>query len=113
MPRKSYTAAEKERALQLCDSIGIQKASEETGIASKTLYVWRSNHKNKAKAPAKAETLAASPKKAGPGRKKKDPAGQPVPAKQGSEELIRLRMENEALKAQLGSLKNALRAFTE
>jgi len=30
-----------------------------------------------------------------------------------NEELIRLRMENEALKAQIKTLKSALRAFAE
>ena len=38
----SYTGAEKENALRLCDEIGVAKASQETGIPRHTLYRWRS-----------------------------------------------------------------------
>jgi len=38
----SYTAAEKENALRLCDEIGISQASKETGISRSSLVNWRS-----------------------------------------------------------------------
>jgi len=97
MPRKTYTPDEKERVLGRCEEIGVQKTSEETGISIQTLYAWR----NKAK-PIKAPA-AASAKQAPAAKEAKEPA----------EELLRLRVENNAMKEQIATLKKALRAFSE
>jgi len=113
MPRKTYTAKEKENALRLCEEIGVQKASEETGISVNSLYAWRGGKKaNKAAAIANDAEIpvnapAANDKKTGASRKQSGVGENP------DEELIRLRIENEALKAQNKTLKNALRPFTE
>lgn len=92
MARTRYTKEQKAEALALCDEIGVQEASEKTGITKNTLYMWRS--KGSQTTPANQE----SPK--------------PQPETEDSE-LIRLRVENDALRKQTASLKAALRAFTE
>ena len=56
----SYSAAEKENALHLCDQIGIAKASEETGISVKSLYTWRSIvERRRAASTAEADEISA------------------------------------------------------
>jgi len=98
MPRKTYAPDEKERVLARCEQIGVQKTSEETGISIQTLYAWR----NKAK-PIKAPAAAPAAKQAPAAKEAKEPA----------EELLRLRVENNAMKEQIATLKKALRAFSE
>lgn len=165
--RKRYTADQKEKALQLCDQIGITKASKETGITINSLRKWRADAQNEiapaneAPVPKSAADQSASQtdnesqSMAIIARLTKVPSEEPAPedeARQADEhvntdvpiagesapadnyaneeapplpngkeasvdgtreELIRLRVENSALKAQIASLKNALRVFTE
>ena len=112
MPKKTYTSAEKESALKLCDEIGAPKASEQTGIALNSLYAWRrARNEVKPAVVSKAKTQAVVPAE---NKESKDC----VHKQEGvcgaeNEELIRLRVENEALKAQVKTLQNALRAFAE
>jgi len=108
MPTKTYTAEDKLNALRLCDEIGVQKASEETGITLNSLYAWRrSRSELMPTATDPVEFQAGSEKRIGEGSKAVrnfEPT---------TDELIHLRVENEMLKAQITTLKNALRAFTE
>ena len=114
MPRTSYTAAEKARALRRCDEIGVTKTSKETGITMASLYVWRHAANEGAVSPTAADLAGVptgdetAPKK-NP-RQPRNPANAQI---EPGEELIRLRVENAALKAQVLSLKNAVRAFAE
>ena len=118
MPRKGYSAEEKENALRLCDDIGVKKASEETGILVTTLYNWRRTKSesktvvaSKAKTPA--TTSAASKRRGRPSRKQVKAEDFVITERQGDDELTRLQIENDALNAQLKTLQKALRAFTE
>jgi len=97
MPRKTYSPEEKERVLARSEEIGVQKTSEETGISIQTLYAWR----NKSK-PIKV-----------PGSDSPKQAAAPKEVKSSAEELLRLRVENSAMKDQIATLKKALRAFAE
>ena len=112
MPKKTYSAAEKENALKLCDKIGAPKASEQTGITLNSLYAWRRT-RNEAKpavvSKAKTKTVVPAEYKERRDRVHK----QEGVCGAENEELVRLRMENEALKAQVKTLQNALRAFAE
>jgi len=117
MPKKTYTAEEKENALRLCDEIGAKKASEQTGIFINTLYNWR-RAKAEAIAPAAAEVEvpvvapAASKKRIDPSRKQA--ISVQISAKEScTNELVRLQIENDTLKAQIAAMKSALRAYTE
>ena len=105
----SYTAAEKGNALRLCDEIGVCKASEETGITVHTLYTWR-----RAKGGTKP-TVAPNESKGhnGHGRKQEVVKEPTVREELENESLICLRTENDSLKAQIATLKRALRAFSE
>lgn len=132
---KRYTAKEREAALRLCAEIGVSKASKQTGISTHSLYKWRAG--------ANEAVEADQPPVIQADLSEKDPApnlaametpttqaeapttvmmdekhGRSAPSymytdQETIEELIRLRMENVALKAQMTALKNALRAFTE
>ena len=104
---KSYTGDERENALKLCDEIGVQKASEQTGIALNSLYGWRRARGKAVAVVAGVETPAAGKGRGGCERGREDVE------ESCDTELIRLQMENEALKAQVKTLQNALRAFTE
>ncbi|MCL1795769.1 MAG: transposase [Clostridia bacterium] len=97
MPRKTYTPEERARVLARCEEIGVPKTCEETGISIQTLYAWR----NKAK-PIKSPVAVPAKQAAAP-KETKAPA----------EELLRLRVENNAMKEQILTLKKALRAFSE
>ena len=111
MPRTTYTTAKKNHALRRCAEIGVQKASEELRITMATLYAWRRKMGDEAlptaDAVAPVEEMVAAEKTPRGTRKIANP-NEPA-----SEELIRLRTENATLKAQVLSLKNAVRAFAE
>ena len=113
MPRTTYTATEKEHALRRSAEIGVQKASEELGITVTSLYAWRHKMKQDNALPI-ADAGVANPaeaavvdEKTSRGNRKIATTNEPA-----SDELIRLRTENAASKAQIVSLKKALQAFT-
>ena len=114
MPRTTYASAEKEHALRRCAEIGVPKASEELGITMASLYAWR-----RAAGKDKTSTITVGATDA-PAEDKGISVSSPRRSRKISsthtdldEELIRLRVENAALKAQVLSLKNAVRAFAE
>ena len=138
-----YSAEEKEKALRLCDEVGVTKASKMTGITINSLRKWRMDAKNEIHATivpvkeipveetdaeqsdAQADNestctniiarLTKTPvEEAGAEEQDPQPSLQNTNGDEGtSEELIRLRLENATLKAQMAALKNALRMFTE
>jgi len=114
MPRTTYTAAEKEHALRRCAEIGVLKASEELGITVNSLYAWRRKI-GQDEAPPIQDAGAVIPIEDVTVTGKTPRANRKIATtnEPASEELIRLRTENAASKAQIVSLKKALHAFTE
>jgi transposase-like protein len=141
MPRPHYTNEQKKEALQLCAEIGITKASKRLEIAYGTLNKWRKAAQNGS--PVEAATddtpveevtiyaqtdggdISSTAIAARLGKNHDEAAVtedkvHPESEDRGREatdddhdDLIRLRTENAALKTQMATLKNALRAFTE
>ena len=105
---KRYSAEEKAKVLRLCDEIGLAKVSKQTGITFNSLRKWRMEAKDE------IPVNAATPKKSPSEETVPEPSPHTDKLGEGiSEESVRLRLENSALKAQIIALKNALRAFTE
>lgn len=132
MARIRYSTEQKAEALQLCDAIGVQKASEQLGITVNSLYAWRNAQKKeqqeaKATPPAKAPATPQPPIEEPPVDTTPAPIAQPaqtvgvqateiqtsnVPTYEYSE-LVQLRIENKVLREQNDMLKAALRSFTQ
>ena len=122
MTRIRYSPEEKEKALRLCEAIGVNNASKETGISVNSLYKWRSNTGKEIETPvynapetsisnmvSETQTAARVPE-----TESSLSLHQRAAVNEGvHEELVRLRIENDTLKAQMVALKNALRVFTE
>jgi len=130
-----YSAEEKENALRLYDEVGVTKASKQTGITINSLRKWRADAQNKSDTTAAAtdeipvgveaaehndlHTESASTDiiarltKTSAEEQTMEETDQKTRPSNPYEELIRLRLENTTLKAQMAALKNAIRVFTE
>ena len=119
--RKRYTTEEKENALLLCKEIGMAKASKKTGISVNLLYKWRSGAKDE----ITTDVANGNPPDEATAKEKMEPNHEITSAEvvatgvavstmeKTADELIHLRIENAALKAQIVTLKKALRVFTD
>lgn len=139
-PGKRYGAEEKEKALRLCDKIGITKVSKQTGIAIGSLRKWRMDAKKRVPAAAVdkipmvkaseqnvsqtddectsadiADRFSKTSVRGSVAEDKTLQPGQQIAAVDAgsSKELIRLQLENAALKLEMLTIKKALRVFTE
>ena len=117
MPKKTYTAQDKENALRLFDEIGAKKASEQTGVFINTLYNWRRAKEEAVAGVTEIETPVDVPAK---GKKRAITRSTPtikstrgIVEKLGEQEMVQLQVENNVLRAQIKILKNALKAFAE
>jgi len=113
MPRIGYSAEQKEDALRLCDKMGVQKASVQTGILAVTLYKWRERRDKPAVATKANKKQAVNRRRMGLALKQANTEELGVTVAFENEELLRLQLENDSLKAQIETLKRALRAFGE
>ena len=140
--RKRYSAEEKEKALQLYDEVGVTKASKLTGITINSLRKWRIAAQNAIPTTPASDDEIPVEEATGPddtqvdnvnsstdiiSRFVKIPASDVATKQEDAqlshhilnaggdpgEELIRLRIENASLKAQIVALKDALRVFAE
>ena len=134
---RRYTAKEKREAVRLCEAIGITKASKQTGITINSLRKWRMDAKEEMPAAVASVPVKIAEQKGAQAdnevastdilaRLSKAPVEEAVAEdaaadetaekaagnESASAELIRLRVENAAYRAQIAALKNALRVFT-
>ena len=96
---KRYTDEEKAEMLRLCDEIGIMRTSEQTGISASTLSRFRAKGNN---------TEVFDTKGSAEGNSDLQDISDPI---KDSIELVQLRLENEALKEQIGKLKECFKGI--
>lgn len=120
MMRKKYSQEEKAQAVALCKELGVQKASNELGINTNSLYLWMRKQETGSEQPSSTDDTTKAAEET-PEEDGADIKGPPMPFVHAAtehpqisyEEHIRLVFENQMLRKEIGQLKAALRAFAE